>query len=250
MLGSELFFRTPRVSQLALADVRVPGCFLICLMVFGLPAIAGPPYRTGDADSAEEGTLGVRVGILRVQREASSTDYLAPLLRLKLALTPGAELASLLDYSPENTQLRDGGLAFKLVSREDGYNIGTETVLMLPVSPHQSGVGFESHVLATIERPPFRVHLDVGGFYDPRLAAIARGWRAGMVGERKHGQLRTGLELYVRKAADEHLQVQAGLGFVAPAGPVKLRAGMHVGLTSAAPDLAASIWVTGDTRLW
>jgi hypothetical protein len=190
------------------------------------------------------------VGIVRIQREANSTDYLAPLLRMKLALTPNAEVASLLDYSPENEQLQDGGLAFKLVSREEGFNIGTETVLMLPVLSHQSGIGFESHVVASVDKEPFRVHLDVGGFYDPRLVNVARGWRAGIVGERQHGRMRTGLELYLRKGTEEPLQVQAGIGFVIAAGQLKVRAAIHAGLTAAAPDLAATIWLTGDKKLW
>lgn len=230
--------------------MRASGLFGICVLAFGLPAIAGPPYRTGDADTVPEGGLGVRVGILRAQREASSTNYLAPLLRLNLGLTRNAELTSLLDYAPEDGRLGDGGLAFKLVSREEGYNIATETLLRLPVSSRQSGIGFESHVLTTIERHPFRVHLSAGGFYDPRRAEVARGWRASMVGERHLGHMRVGMELFLHKAADEQLQVQAGVGFVVPAGRLQVRAGMHAGLTSAAPDIAASVWVTADAQLW
>jgi hypothetical protein len=217
-------------------------------MVGSQSAVAGPQYRTGDADTVSPGTLGVRVGIVGMQHDSNSTDYEGPLLRLNLGLGSNSEFSSSLDYA--HGRLNDGGLALKHVARRDSHNLGFEIRALLPVAAGQSGIGIESHFLATLKRDPTNVHLNLGGFYDPRFAGETRGWRASVLGEKRFAHLLAGLELIAGRVSGEPTFVQAGAGLVAPISRYKLRAGVHLGLIGAAPDVTASIWVTTEGKLW
>ncbi len=55
-------------------------------------AVAFPPYRSTDADTAEPGQLEVRLGLLGVEREDDDNAYSSPLLRANLGLPRHLEL--------------------------------------------------------------------------------------------------------------------------------------------------------------
>lgn len=214
------------------------------------PALGFPPYRSTDADTAARGVLEARLGLLRALREDGEYEYTSPLLRLNLGLSPNTELISELEYQPEEDRISDGAAGLKFVSRGEDLNVGIETLVLLPVSPGQSGVGVESQFLATFERDRYLLHLNAGGFYDPRSGASEHGWRASLLGEQRRAKARVGLEIFARRSDGESVQVQAGAGLIAPAGRLTIRAGIHAGLTAAAPDLVASIWISTEARLW
>jgi hypothetical protein len=208
-----------------------------------------PPYRSTDAETAEPGTLEVRLGLTRVQREDHDSSYASPLLRVNLGLVENLELVSELEYLPEEGQLGDGALGAKGVAPWGPLHVGLETLALLPVSSEQSGVGVESQLLATWRRAPLHLHVNAGGFYDPRPEEIERGWRASVLAELERGRARAGLEAFAKQVHGEAVAVQAGPGVILDVGPVDLRTALHVGLTREAPDFVGSLWITWKWRL-
>jgi hypothetical protein len=210
---------------------------------------AFPPYRSTDAETAGPRTLEIRLGALRVERENGDNTYTSPLLRVNLGLFEHLELVSELEYSPEEQELDEGAVGFKAVTPAGPVHVGVETLALLPVAPEQSGAGVESQLLATWRGDPLRLHLNAGGFYDPRSGETERGWRASVLGEIETGRSRPGLELFARQVRSEPIQVQAGLGVILDLGAFDLRTALQAGLTSAAPDLVGSVWIGWKWRI-
>ena len=208
-----------------------------------------PPYRSTDAETAEPGTVELRVGLARVEREDHDSSYASPLLRVNLGLVEDLELVSELEYLPEEEQLGDGALGVKAVAPLGPLRVGIETLALLPVSSELSGVGVESQLLATWGRAPLALHVNAGGFYDPRPDEIERGWRASLLAELERGRARAGLEAFAKQVHGESVAVQAGPGVILDVGPVDVRTALHVGLTREAPDLMGSLWITWKWRL-
>lgn len=209
-----------------------------------------PPYRSTDAETAEPGSLEMRLGLLRVEREDHDDTYSTPLLRANLGLVENLELVSELEYQPEEGQLTDGAVGLKGVTPWGPLHVGIETLALLPVSSAQSGVGVESQLVGTWRRAPLRLHVNAGGFQDPRSAQTERGWRASLLAELESGHGRAGLEVFAKQVHGESVAVQAGPGVIFDLGPADLRCALHVGVSPEAPDLTVSLWITWDWRVW
>jgi hypothetical protein len=208
-----------------------------------------PPYRSTDAETAEPATLEMRLGLVRVQRKDRDDAYESPLLRANLGLVENLELVSELAYGPEEGRLLEGALGFKGVSPPGPLRVGLEALALLPVSSHQSGVGVESQLVSTFSRAPWLLHVNVGGFYDPRFAEIERGWRASVLLELEVRRSRAGIELFAKQVHGDPTIVQAGPGAIVDLGSFDLRTALHVGLSREAPDLMGSVWVTWRWKL-
>ncbi len=220
----------------------------LCLAVE--EASAFPPYRSTDADTTEEGSLELRVGLVRVEHEDDKSAYSSPLLRANLGVTKNVEMVSEFEYSADRGRFSDGAAGLKWVPLRGASSFGVETLVLLPVSSDQNGSGVESQLVATFSRADIQLHLNAGGFYDARPSDDEAGWRASALSELQWGRFRPGLELFAKQVHSERVEVQAGAGFIVDVGPFDLRAGIHAGLTSEAPDIAASLWVTWKWSLW
>lgn len=228
------------------AFVAIVG-FVACLPA---TAHAFPPYRSTDAETAQPGSVEVRLGLARVERNRHDDHYTSPLLRVNLGLIENLELVSELEVDQEEDRLGDGAFGFKWVALAEPLRLGVETLALLPVSSEQSGTGVESQLVATFLREPLRVHFNAGGFYDARPKDAERGWRSSLLAEVERGRLRAGVEIFAKQVHGEGVRVQAGPGIIVDVGPFDVRSALHVGLTSEAPDLVASLWITWKWQLW
>jgi hypothetical protein len=61
-------------------------------------ALAFPPYRSTDAETADAWTLEGRLGLLRYTRAESENTYTSPLVRINFGLPRGLELTAELEY--------------------------------------------------------------------------------------------------------------------------------------------------------
>ncbi len=213
-------------------------------------AVAFPPYRSTDADTADRGKLEVRLGLLRVEREDDDNAYSSPLLRTNLGLAKNLELVTEFEFRADESRFGDGAAGLKWAPVRGPWSFGLETLALLPVSSEHSGSGVESQLLATFHRKDFRIHINAGGFHDARPSETENGWRASTLGELQIGRIRPGLEVFAKQVHSERVQVQLGAGVIAQLGPIDVRTGVHAGLTSQAPDIAASLWVTWKWTLW
>jgi hypothetical protein len=213
------------------------------------PALAFPPYRTTDAETAGDDTLEARIGLLRLQVRDSHSTRNTPLSRINYGIGSRFEVISELEYAIDQHELDEGALGFKWARLEDGRGIGVETLILLPVRSELSGAGIESQFIRTWQQERSRVHLNAGAFYDPRGTATERGWRASALAEFPRGRLRPGIELFVRDSDMTDTRMQAGVGLIASLERVEIRTGLHIGLNDAAPDLEASVWLSWKWRV-
>jgi hypothetical protein len=212
-------------------------------------ALAFPPYRTTDAETAGDDTLEARIGLLRLQVRDSHSTRKTPLSRVNYGIGPRFEVISELEYAIDEDQLDEGALGFKWAKLENSRGIGVETLILLPVQSEQSGAGVESQIIRTWQQERSRVHVNAGMFYDPRGTVTERGWRASALAEFPRDRLRPGVELFVRDSDTSDTRVQAGVGLIASLERVEIRTGLHVGLNDAAPDLEASVWLSWKWRV-
>ena len=185
-----------------------------------------------------------RLGLLEIEKTGSDSETLTPLANLNFGLGPHFEVSSELEYAPDDDQLDDAALGFKWAAPRGAVRIGVETLMLLPVQSDQSGAGISSQFLVTAGREQWQIHGNVGPFYDPRGDEAERGWRASILAEFPRGNLRPGVELFVRESDVSETQMQAGAGLIASLERMEIRTGLHVGLNSAAPDLEANFWLS------
>ncbi len=219
---------------------------LILLLQAGLttPASAFPPYRSTDADTADPDTLELRVGLVKLEREKSETEVITPSLRANFGLRNKVELISEFEYLPEEGAFGDGAAGFKWVPLFGStLSMGIETLALLPVRPGDSGVGVESQLLATYWSDEFRLHINAGGFHDPRVSPSEDGWRASLLAEFPREGYRPGVELFAKEIESQPVDVRAGVGLIYDIGSYALRTGLHVGLTKEAPDVSFNLWI-------
>ena len=212
-------------------------------------ALAFPPYRTTDAETAGDDTLEARIGLLRLQVKDSHSTRKTPLSRINYGIGPRFEVVSELEYAIDEHELDEGALGFKWAKLEEGRGIGVETLLLLPVRSDLDGVGVESQFIRTWQQERSRVHLNAGAFYDPRGPVTERGWRASALAEFPRDHLRPGVELFVRDSDTTDTRLQAGVGLIATLPRVEIRTGLHVGLNDAAPDIEGSVWLSWKWRV-
>jgi hypothetical protein len=213
-----------------------------------LPAIAFPPYRTTDAETAGDDMLELRLGVLKLRRDESETERSAPLSRINFGFGEHYEAISELEYAIDDGRFAEGALGFKW-ARANGRGIGVETLVLLPVHSELDGVGLESQFVRTWQHPGRRLHVNAGGFYDPRGATTERGWRGSVLAEFPRDRLRPGVELFVKDERSGGARVQVGVGLIASLTRMEIRAGLHAGVNDAAPDLEASVWFAWKWRL-
>jgi hypothetical protein len=210
------------------------------------PASAFPPYRSADATPATPYELGIRLGVGRFQWDAGRSGVTAPLLRTGLGLPEGFEVIAQLEYSPRENRIGDGALGGKWATAvTDTVSVGVETFALLPVRPSTGGVGVESLLVATLRSDTYRLHLNAGGFYDPRAGPAQSGWRASALAEvaPRPGQ-RIGFEVFGKDSDRGRPDLRAGVGLIHDLGRFDVRTAVHVGLSPAAPDVVTSLWVT------
>ncbi len=222
---------------------------LIVMMLAAPDAVAFPPYRSTDADTAGASVLEVRVGLLKLQRHGSTSDRSTPLSRINLGLGAHYEVISELEYSPDDHQFREGALGFKWARLNEGFGIGVETLALLPVNSSLSRVGIESQFLATFQQESWQIHVNAGGFYDPRSKRTEKGWRASILAEFPRERFRPGIDLFAKRTRSQTTKVQAGIGIIYQFRRVEVRSGLHVGLSDAAPDVEASLWLSWRWQL-
>jgi hypothetical protein len=227
-------------------SVLVVSLLTICVT---FPALAFPPYRTTDAETAGDDTLEARIGLLRLQVRDSHSTRTAPLSRVNYGIGSHFEVISELEYAIDEHELDEGALGFKWAKLDEGRGIGVETLVLLPVRSELSGAGIESQLIRTWQQERSRIHLNAGAFYDPRGTATERGWRASALAEFPRGSLRPGVELFVRDSDTTDTRIQAGVGLIASLPRVEIRTGLHVGLNDAAPDLEGSVWLSWKWRV-
>ena len=211
-------------------------------------ALAFPPYRSTDAETADPFVLEGRLGLIRYERDEGENVYTSPLLRVNFGLPKRVELTAELEYLPVPAELGDAAAGVKWVPYFERLSLGIEALALLPASS-AGGAGVESQLLATQRFDSFLVHFNVGGFYDARPEPVEKGWRSSLLAEAKVGRFRPGAELFAKQTIEEPVVVQAGLGVIVRVGPLDLRTGVHLGLTAAAPDLVTSLWIAGKLPL-
>lgn len=208
-------------------------------------AWAFPPYRDTDAETADPWTLEVRLGLLSIERDVGENEYSSPLLRVNFGLPHRVEIVSEAEYLPEHDRLGDAALGFKWVPFLEATSVGVEVLALLPIST-EWGAGVESSLLATIRAGEIlRTHLNLSGFHDARMTPAESGWKGGAIAELRWGLVRPGLELFAKQVVEAPVQIVGGVGVIVTIGPIDVRTGVHAGLTPEAPDVRASLWVTG-----
>jgi hypothetical protein len=237
----------PRAARSRAALMALLGAFGLALA--SAPATAFPPYRTTDADTAGAQMLELRLGLLKLRRDDSASERSAPLSRMNFGVGQHYEVISELEYAIDGHRFAEGALGFKWASLMNGLGVGVETLVLLPVHSDLSGAGVESQLLRTWQQERWLLHLNAGGFYDPRSTTTERGWRASVLAEFPRDRLRPGVELFVKDERSTAARVQAGVGVIASFERIELRTGLHIGLNDAAPDVEASVWLSWKWRL-
>jgi hypothetical protein len=181
---------------------------------------------------------------LKLQRQDSRTERRTPLTRLNLGIGDHYEIVSELEYAPDDHRLDEGALGFKWANLTDEIGFGVETLVLLPVQADQGGAGIESQFLTTLKRERWRLHMNAGIFHDPRGADVERGWRGSILAEFPRERWRPGVELFAREAHAEDTRLQLGFGTIAELERIEVRTGIHIGLSDAAPDLEATVWLS------
>ena len=219
--------------------------FALLAVVSVAPASAFPPYRSTDAGTADPWVLEARLGVLRLRRDRGESVYSSPLLRLNLGLPHAVELIAELEVRPGNGGLTDAALGAKWVPLRGRWSLGTETLLLLPV-PNAGGMGIETQLVVTYRDAAgrLRLHLNGGVFYDGRPNVAEKGWRASALAEIQSGRYRPGLEVFARKIGAGPVEVLAGPGVIVDVGRLDIRFGLHIGLTTAAPDVVLDTWTS------
>jgi len=219
------------------------------LVLVATPAAAFPPYRTTDADTAGAGMLEFRLGLLKIQTRGSTSERRTPLTRTNIGIGAHYEIISEFEYSPDEHRLEEGTLGFKWARLNNGFGVGVETLALLPVNSTLSGAGIESQFLATFQQERWQVHINAGGFYDPRAEQTEKGWRASVLAEFPRERFRPGVELFAKDARSEAARVQTGIGVIMEFERFEVRTGIHFGLSDAAPDVEASVWFAWKWRV-
>lgn len=230
------------------ADHRVGWRQLIVWLAFiqaASPADAFPPYKTTDADTADPYNLELRLGLLQATRGGGDTEYASPLLRANFGLPHKFELISEFEYLPEEGEFGEGAVGFKWAPLQGTPSFGIETLALLPVRDGDSGVGVESQFVATWHPPGarLRLHVNAGGFHDPRGSDTDNGWRASALTELMgYRSFRPGIELFAKRVSGEDADVRLGVGVIKRVGRFEIRSAVHAGLTDEAPDVVFNFW--------
>ncbi|MBY0510562.1 MAG: hypothetical protein K2P94_10490 [Rhodospirillaceae bacterium] len=147
------------------------------------------------------------------------------------------------EYSPREGRATDGAIGGKWVPVSGPFSLGVEALALMPVNRSHQGAGIEAQLLGTVREQSYRIHVNAGGFHDPRGGPAETGWRASALGEIVKTNYRLGLELFAKDSNIRRTDMRAGLGFIYSFAGFDVRPGVHVGLTPGAPDISASLWI-------
>lgn len=215
----------------------------LLLITFPRIALAFPPYRSTDADTADPWIIECRLGVVEWVRESDADEFSTPLVRTNLGLPQHLEFLTEFEYDPEKERLSDAAIGMKWIPWQRQINLGTECLVLIPT--HVEGrYGIELTGLATWHKEPFLVHLNAGGFQDHRPTSLEEGWKTGLIGEWQLKGWRPGLEVIAKGVHGEPVQLEMGLGVIIEIGWADIRIGLHKGLTDAAADFSTNLWVT------
>jgi hypothetical protein len=223
---------------------------VVCSITLGVAheALAFPPYRSTDAETADPWTLEGRLGLVRLRRNESTNVYSSPLWRVNLGLPYRLELVTEGEWNATEGRLGDAAVGFKWVPFFSSFSIGFEALALLPISS-AGGAGSEVQLVATQRWEPIMLHLNGGGFYDARPEEVEKGWRGSLLAEASLGRWRPGLELFAKQTNGGDIEPLAGAGVIMKLGPLDLRTGVHVGLADASPAVVASFWIASKLPL-
>ena len=220
--------------------------FFVCIQLLCASiSVAFPPYKTTDADTADPYNLELRLGLVQAEREGGATQYASPLLRANFGFPNKVELISEFAYLPEEHEFGDGAFGVKWVPVQGTLSFGIETLALLPVRPGDNGVGVESQFIATWRSPDqgLQVHINAGGFHDPRGSEMESGWRASVLAELiGNSSFRPGIELFTKHTSGQDADIRLGLGVIKNVGQFEIRTAIQAGLTDQAPDVVFNIW--------
>lgn len=207
------------------------------------PALAFPPYRSTDADTADPHSIELRTGV-QTKFENGEAETLFPSVRLNLGLPGKFELNSEFDLSTNGDGFDDGALGAKWIPFvSEAVSVGFESLALLPIRMGDGGVGTETQILTTIDLQGASLHLNAGGVYDPRGTLTEKGWRASGLLEIPMGNSVIGIELFAKDTNLDSPDARIGAGIIYDAGGFDVRFGIHAGLTRAAPDAVVSLWI-------
>lgn len=221
--------------------------FAVTQTIYAPPIGAFPPYKTTDADTADPYNVELRLGLVQTERESGETQYTSPLVRANFGFPNKVELISEFEYLPEEHEFGEGAVGFKWAPVQGTFSFANETLVLLPVRPDDSGTGLESQLIATWHRPghKIRVHINAGGFHDPRGFETNNGWRASVLTEfMGNDSFRPGIELFTRKTGGQDADTRLGLGVIKRVGQFEIRSAIHAGLTDQAPDVVFNLWLS------
>jgi len=230
----------PIVSALALG--------LTVLLFDATMALAFPPYKLTDADTAEPLTIEARLGLVQYQVERDKESYSSPLVRLNLGLTAHTEILAEAEYSQETDRVEEAAVGGKWIPWPGSLAFGAEVLTLLPRSG-ESDYGVEATLLMTVREASLLTHANLGAIEDRRPSEHESGWKGGVLLEWLQAQWRPGVELFAKQLNSEPEQASAGIGAIFPFDSLDVRIGVRAGLTNAAPDLTASIWISGNFPL-
>ncbi|MCZ6640935.1 MAG: hypothetical protein O7F71_05120, partial [Gammaproteobacteria bacterium] len=148
-------------------------------------------------------------------------------------------------YLPEEHEFGDGAFGVKWVPVQGTLSFGIETLALLPVRPGDNGVGVESQFITTWRSPDqgLQVHINTGGFHDPRGSEMESGWRASVLAELiGNSSFRPGIELFTKHTSGQDADIRLGLGVIKNVGQFEIRTAIQAGLTDQAPDVVFNIW--------
>jgi hypothetical protein len=223
----------------------VRSLLLTAVLYCAYPAVAFPPYKSTDAETAGTHAIEFRLGLLNIEKTGSDSERQSPLTNLNFGIGPHFEISSELEYLPDGDELGDATVGFKWAApRREGLSIGVETLALLPVQSDQHGAGIESQFLVTFGPEQWQVHGNAGFFRDPRGDETERGWRGSILAEFPRDRLRPGVELFVRDSNAVGTQMQLGVGLIASLERVEIRTGLHLGLNDATPDVEGNVWLS------
>ena len=226
--------------------LRIVIALILLQVTISESAVAFPPYKTTDAGTADPYVLEMRLGLIQLEHDDDENTSISPLLRSNFGLPGNFELISEFEYHPSEHEFSDGALGIKWAPESSGFwRFGLETLALMPVRPGDDGVGIESQFLATwYDNHGIRVHINAGGFHDPRTAVTENGWRASVLTELMvNSSFRAGIELFVKQKDGENADLRLGAGLIKDIGGIQLRSGIHIGVTKEAPDIIFNFWI-------
>jgi hypothetical protein len=228
-------------------SIMLRNCLVVMFfqLICSPSVLAFPPYKSTDADTAAPYNLELRLGILQMEHDSSSTKFISPLIRANFGFPYQFEFVSEFEYVPEDNELGDGAVGIKWVPLRGTLSLGIETLMLLPVrNGDDNKLGVESQLVSTfpLNNSSLVIHINGGLFHDPRGQDTENGWRASVLTELTNNSYRPGFELFTKHINGQNTDVRLGMGIIKTIGRFEVRSAVHFGLSSQAPDVIFNLW--------